>query len=182
MSEAKQSNQSSQNKLFLYAIGALVLLLIVMWIWKGIAVGRVERQVEKERAELAAQRAELEQRLREESAQRIEETLRLMGVPLGWAIRTEAISDDYDQIEDYAARLIKEPRVKRVVFVDSDGSVRMSTDRKLQGEPASSFYGDLASRNDIALKQEESGDYQLMVPILGYSSRLGSLIVTIAAD
>jgi hypothetical protein len=182
MSEAKQSNQSSQTKLFLYAIGALVLLLIVMWIWKGIAVRGVERQVEKERAELAQQRDELEQRLREESAQRIEETLRLMGVPLGWAIRTEAISDDYDQIEEYAARLIKEPRVERVVFVNSDGNVQMSTDRKLQGEPASSFYGNLASRNDIALQQEESGDYQLMVPILGYNSRLGSLIVTIAAD
>jgi hypothetical protein len=182
MSEAKQSNQSSQKKLFLYAIGALVLLLIIMWIWKGIAVRGVERQVEKERAELAQQRDELEQRLREESAQRIEETLRLMGVPLGWAIRTEAISDDYDQIEEYAARLIKEPRIERVVFVNSDGKVQMSTDRKLQGEPASGFYGNLPSQNDITLRQEVSGDYQLMVPILGYNSRLGSLIVTIAAD
>jgi hypothetical protein len=182
MSEAKQSNQSNQNKLFLYAIGALVLLLIIMWIWKGVAVGRVEKQVEKERAELAQQREELEQRLREESAQRIEETLRLMGVPLGWAVRTEAIGDDYDQIEEYAERLLKEPRVRRVVLVDADGDVEMSTDRKLQGQPASNFYGDLASRNDISLEQEESGDYQLMVPILGYNSRLGSLIVTIAAD
>lgn len=182
MSEARQSNRSNQNKLFLYVIGALVLLLIIMWIWKGIAVRGVERQVEKERAELAAQRDELEQRLREESAQRIEETLRLMGVPLGWAVRTEAINDDYDQIEEYAARLIKEPRVERVVFVNSDGIVQMSTDRKLQGAPASGFYGDLASRNEIALHKEESGDYQLMAPILGYNSRLGSLIVTLSAD
>jgi hypothetical protein len=176
MSEATQSNQS---KVFLYVIGALVLLLIVMWIWKGVAVGRVEKRVEEERAELAAQRDELEQQLREESAKRVEEALRLMGVPLGWAVRTEAISDDYDQIEEYAARLIKEPRVKRVVFVNAEGTVQLSTDRKLQGEPAAGFFGDLATRAEIALRAEESGDYQLMVPILGYNSRLGSLIVTV---
>jgi hypothetical protein len=179
MSEARQAKQPNQTKVFLYAIGALVLLLIVMWIWKGVAVGRVEKRVERERAELAAQGEELEQRMREESAARVEEALRLMGIPLGWAVRTEAISDDYDQIEEYAARLIKEPRVKRVVFVNSEGMVQLSTDRKLQGEPASGFFGDLTSRTEIALRAEESGDYQLMVPILGYNSRLGSMIVTI---
>ena len=182
MSEAKQSERSGQTKLFLYVIGALALLLIVTWIWKGIAVRGVERRVEKERAELAAQRDELERRLSEESARRVEETLRLMGVPLGWAIRTEAVNDDFDQIEEYAARLLKEPRVERVVYVGSDGKVRISTDRKLLGEPATSFYGDLASRNDIALERAKSGDYQLMVPILGYNARLGSLIVTISAE
>ena len=121
----------------------------------------------------------MEQRLRAEGQARVEEALRLMGVPLGWAVRSEAIDEDFEQIEKYAMRLLKEPSVKRVVFVNAEGMVQLSTDRKLQGEPAASFFGDLATRSDIALRAEESGDYQLMVPILGYNSRLGCLIVTV---
>jgi hypothetical protein len=176
MSETKRSGG---NKVLLYVIGILILLLVVSWIWKGVAVGRAEKVVEKELAELVAQREVLEQRLRAESDARVEEVLRLMGVPLGWAVRTEAIRDDLDQIEEYATHLLKEPRVQRVVLVNAEGHVQLSTDRKLQGSLASAHYGDLASSSEIALRREESGDYQLMVPILGYNSRLGSLIVNV---
>ena len=179
MNGAKQSNPA---KPLWYVIGALALLIFIMFFWKGCAVRSVEKQVEDERAELASQQEQLEQRLREETAQRIEETLRLMAVPLGWAVRTEAIGDDYEQIEDYANHLLKQPRVQRVVLVNPQGNVRMSTDRKLQGQPAAETFGDLATQQEITIRKDDSGDYQLMVPILGYNERLGSLIVAIEAD
>jgi len=174
-----ETNQPGRSKVLLYVIGALVLLLLISWIWKGVAVGRAEKAVEKERAELAAERDELEQRLRAENDARVEEVLRLMGVPLGWAVRTEAISDDLDQIEEYAAHLLKEPRVQRVVLVNAEGIIQLSTDRKLQGAEATAHYGDLTAAGEITLRRVESGDYQLMTPILGYNSRLGSLIVSV---
>jgi hypothetical protein len=177
-----EGTQSRQAKVFLYIIGALVLLLIITYVWKGVAVSRADSRFEKERAELATQREQLEQQLRQEAAERVEETLRLLGLPLGWAVRTEALSDDYDQIEEYAVRLVKEPRIQRVVVVNSEGGIRLSTDRKLQGEPSSGFFGDLASQNDITLRKSDAGDYDLMVPILGYTGRLGSLIVTVAGE
>jgi len=179
MNGAKQSNPA---KPLWYVIGALALLIFIMFFWKGCAVRSVEKQVEEERAELASQQEQLEQRLREETAQRIEETLRLMAVPLGWAVRTEAIGDDYDQIEDYANHLLKQPRVQRVVLVTPEGNVRMSTDRKLQGQPAVEIFGDLTAQQEITIRKDDSGDYQLMVPILGYNERLGSLIVALEAD
>jgi len=165
-----------------YVIGALALLVFIMFFWKGCAVRSVEKRVEDERAELATQQEQLEQRLREETAQRIEEVLQLMAVPLGWAVRTEAIGDDYDQIDDYANQLLKQPRVRRVVLVTPEGNVRMSTDRKIQGTPAEEVFGDLAAQPEITLRKDDSGVYQLMVPILGYNERLGSLIVAIEAD
>jgi hypothetical protein len=174
--------QSKPARPLLYVIGSLVLLIFIMFFWKGCAVRSVEKRVEDERAELASQQEQLEQRLREETDRRIEEVLRLMAVPLGWAVRTEAIGDDYDQIEDYANHLLKQPRVQRVVLVTPEGIVRMSTDRKLQGQPAAEIFGDLGTQQEITLRKDDSGDYQLMVPILGYNERLGSLIVAIEAD
>ncbi len=105
-----------------------------------------------------------------------------MALPLGWSVRTEAIRDDFDQIEEYALRLVREPSVRRVVLVMPDGTISMSTDRKLQGAPALQFYGDLADQSEITLRTEESGAHHLMVPILGYDSRLASLIVTLDGD
>jgi hypothetical protein len=177
-----EGTQSRQTKIFLYVIGALVLLLIVMYIWKGVAVSQADKRFEKERAELAAQREELEESMRVATAERVEEMLRLMGMPLGWAVRTEAIAEDYDQIEEYAARLVKEPRIRRVVVVTAEGDIRISTDRKLQGEPASTFFGELASKGDITLQKSDSGEYDLIVPILGYTGRLGSVIVTVEGE
>ena len=179
MSEGKKSGQT---KFFLYVVGALVLLLLVMYVWKNIAVRQESKRFEKERAELAAERADLEQSMRQATTERIEEILRLMGMPLGWAVRTEAIAEDYDQIEEYAARLVKEPRVQRVVVVSPEGNIRISTDRKLQGEPAADSFGELARATEITLQTTASGDYNLMVPILGYTGRLGSVIVTISGD
>ena len=176
------TTQSGSTRPFLYTIGALLLLVLIMFFWKGCAVRNVQKQVDVERAELASQQEQLEQRLREETAQRVEEVLRLMAVPLGWAVRTEAIGDDYDQIEDYANNLLKQPRVRRVVLVTPEGNVRMSTDRKLQGQPAAQLFGDLTAQQEITLRKDDAGDYQLMVPILGYNERLGSLIVAIQAD
>jgi hypothetical protein len=167
------------NKPLLYLVGVLVLLLIVMWTWKSIAVGNAERRFEEERSGFAEQQSALEERLRAEGTRRVEDVLRLMGVPLGWAIRAEAIRDGEDRIEEYATSLIKQPRIKQFAFVDASGVVKVSTDRKLDGVTAESVFGPLTRHNEITLRETEAGDHELMVPILGYDSRLGSVVVTV---
>ena len=179
MSEPKKSGST---KFLLYVIGALVVLVIAMYVWKGIAVHQAGKSIEAERAELAQQQATMEEQMRQATAARVEEMMQLMAVPLGWAVRAEAIKDDYDQIEEYASLLVKQKRVRRVVLVNLQGNIRMSTDRKLQGEPASRFFGRLADQSEITLERTDAGDYNLMVPLLGYTGKLGGLIVTIAGD
>lgn len=161
------------------AIIALLLLLMISFSWNGCARARMEAQLAVETERLAEQEEEQLARLRAAANLRVEQVYRTMAVPLGWAVRAEAIEEDFKQIEEYAARLLKEPGVKRVAFITPEGIVRQSTDRKLEGKRASDFYGEIAGRHDIALeKNAKSGDVELLVPILGYSSRLGALIVT----
>ena len=144
-----------------------------------MAVVLHKRSATREREELAAQYEELEQQLRQSLAEQTGDARKLLAVPLGWAGRTEAIQQDYAQIEDYMLQLVKQPGVERVVFVAADGNVRISTDKKLQGEPAAPFYGALTGAAGIKLKEGDPGSpSHLAVPILGYNERLGVLIVT----
>ena len=174
--------RSIPTKVLLYTIGVFVILLIGLYFWKEIEVGTRTRAVEKQRDQLAAELEQLEQELRLASAERVEELLTMFAVPLGWAVRTEAVEKNFDKIEEYAVRLVKEPRVQRVVLAMPDGNIRITTDKKLQDEPVSRFYGDLANGDRITLRKDDTGDYHLFVPIMGYNTRVGSLIVTVAGE
>ncbi len=169
-------------KILLYTIGVFVVLLIGLYVWKEIEVHSRTLEIEKQREQMTADLERLEQELHEAAAERVEELLTMFAVPLGWAIRNEAVAKNFDKIDEYAVRLVKEPRIMRVVLVTPDGNIRITTDKKLQGEPASRFYGDLANGDRITLRTDESGDYQLLVPIMGYNTRVGSLIVSVAGD
>jgi len=162
---------------------ALLLLLMISFSWNGCTRARMEAQLAAEAEKLAVQQEEEFARLRAVGNLRVEQLYRTMAVPLGWAVRGEAIDEDFKQIEEYAARLLKEPGVKRVAFITPEGIVRQATDRKLQGNPASDYFGEILSKHDIALeKNADTGDIDLLVPILGYSSRLGAVIVSFESE
>ncbi len=169
-------------KVLLYTFGVFVVLLIGLYFWKEIEVGTRTRAVAEQRDQMAADLEQLEQELRQASAERVEELLTMFAVPLGWAVRTEAIENNFDKIEEYAVRLVKERWVQRVIFAKLDGNIRITTDKKLQDEPVSRFYGDLADGDQILLRKDDTGDYHLFVPIMGYNNRVGSLIVTVAGE
>ena len=169
-------------KILLYTIGVFVILLVGLYFWKEIEVESRTREVEKQRDQMAADLEQLEQELRLASAERVEELLTMLAVPLGWAVRNEAVEKNFDKIEEYAVRLVKEPPIQRVVLALPDGNIRITTDKKLQGEPVSRFYGDLANGDRITLRKNDAGDYHLLVPIIGYNNRVGSLIVTVSGD
>jgi hypothetical protein len=107
--------------------------------------------------------------------------LELFSVPLAWSMRTEAIQEDYDQIEEYMLELIRQPAVRGVAFVDDDGTVKLATDRKMQNESAQRLFGDLTAADETVLRTVDD-ELRLMVPVLGYNIRLGSLVVVFSSE
>jgi hypothetical protein len=169
-------------RFLLWTIGIFAVLLVGLYFWKEIEVGTRTREIEQQRDRLAAEMEQLEEELGQASARRVEELLRALAIPVGWAVRNEAVDKNFDKIEEYAVRLVKEPPVQRVVFAMPDGAIRVTTDRKLQGEPVERFYGDLAQQDRITLRSDDPGRYHLLVPIIGYNNRVGSLILTVAVE
>ena len=177
-----ERTRSIPAKVLLFTIGVFVIVLIGLYFWKEIEVDTRTRAVEKQRDQMAAELEQLEQKLRLDSAGRVEELLTMFAVPLGWAIRNEAVEKNFDKIEEYATRLVKEPRVRRVVLAMPDGNIRITTDKKLQDEPVSRYYGELADGDRIALRKDDTGDYHLFVPIIAYNTQVAGLIVTVTVE
>ena len=170
-----------ERKLLIYAVVVSAVLLAAMFGWKELSLFRFERAIQVERESERAELAARESLMRDEAISRVSQMLELFSVPLAWSMRTEAIKEDYDQIEEYMLQLIKQPAVRGVAFVDDEGNVKLATDRKMQNESAEQLFGDLTAADETVLRTVDD-ELRLMVPVLGYNVRLGSLVVVFSSE
>jgi hypothetical protein len=160
----------------LYLILFLVAVILAVYVWKVFAVRSV-------RGEMDAQRVELVDASRRALTVQTAEMLRLAAIPLAWAVRAEAIQENYEQIHDYFARFVKERFVTGIALVGADGTVRAATDKKLEGQPATGVFDpSLLHVQDVVVSDSGEGDIRVAIPILGYQARLGTLILSYSRD
>jgi hypothetical protein len=158
MDELKST--AGSKRIYLYIMGILVVLIAAMFLWKVITV----RSVEKKSQQIMTSKTE--------------ELLRLTAIPFAWTIRKEMQKEDYDQINEYLNSFIKEPHIKMVLVVKTDGTVAAATDKKLEGKQFSSFYPEeLLSPNDIRLSKDKDANILLVCPIMGLNARLGTALI-----
>jgi len=159
------------RKLYLYTFGIFVILLIGMFIWKNIAVKNIEKRME-------AQHAKLVERSEQVITSKTNELLRLATIPLVWAVRREMIRENYDQINEYLIRLIKEPNIKQILVVKSEGTIVVATDKKMEGQQFSSLFPqDLIEQNEISISDDGKGNIRVVAPIMGLNAKIGLLIM-----
>jgi hypothetical protein len=162
---------SKKNKVCLYIICILAALLVCMFIWKGIAIRNRERAME-------AQRAKLIEKAQQALTGKTRDLLRLATIPLAWAVRREMINENYGQINEYLNKFVKEPGIRQVLVVKSDGAIAVSTDKKMEGEPFSSFFPqELMEQKEISVSDDGKGNIRAVAPIMGLEARLGLLII-----
>lgn len=156
--------------------GALALLLVGAVIWKYSAVRHVE-----ERA--AAEKTQIVERTRKVIEDQTGYFLRLTMKPFVWAIRKEMLRENYEQVNEYLVQFVKEPRVRLVLVIDAGGKVVAATDKKLEGLPiAETRPGILLDGEDTTITKEPGGDLLVLTPVMGLSSRLGSLLLIYAPE
>ncbi|RQW89003.1 MAG: hypothetical protein EHM79_04435 [Geobacter sp.] len=148
----------------LLGIALLFLAIAGMYLWKNIAVSRAKAQ------------------LTERAGQIIKEQhssfLRLAVVPLVWAVRTEMISGNYQQVNQYLGQFVKEKNMKEIVVAKSDGTVVAATDKKREGtQVASDFPPSVLQEDKTIVSTQENGDIMVVSPVMGLSEKLGVLIL-----
>ena len=164
-----------------YAIVLFTVALAALFLWKEIALYRQDRKHETQREADRAEQALRESRLQDQAAARVSELLELFSVPLGWTMRAEALRGNEAQIEQYMLALLEHRSVRGAALVGADGTIRVATDRKLQGAAAADVYGDLLDPAQVSLR-EVGDELRLMLPLLGPDRRIGSLVVSFSRD
>lgn len=160
------------GKKYLYVIGVLVVLVFIMYLWKTIAVKNVQKQME-------AQQIQLIEKSQQVITEKTRYFLRLTTTPFVWAIRKEMLRENYEQINEYLNQFVKEPHIKQILVVKSDGTVAVATDKKLEGVAFSSLYpNELMEKNEIVITDDKkNGNILVVSPIMGLNKKLGMFLM-----
>ncbi|HSK11902.1 MAG TPA: hypothetical protein VK907_01750, partial [Phnomibacter sp.] len=104
-------------------IGLALVLLIVILIWKNIEIRNIRGKAEREY-----------QALKERAIKNIistkEEQLKLMVKPYGWAVRSEMMRGNINQVNLYALDMINERNVMLIAIANDSGMIVSSTNKK----------------------------------------------------
>lgn len=164
-------NLVNPNKNLLITIIVAVILLSGIVIWKAVAIGNVKKAAEKDR-----------QTLKEQAIANIlqshEHHLKVLAKAYVWAVRTEMMQGNINQVNLFADDMIKEKNFQGIAIANDKGIIISSTNKKDEGQPFSTIgKEDALTSNKTNI--DNTGDSILIMtsPIMGFNNRLGTLFI-----
>lgn len=165
---------AGRQRLILYAVGgalaALLLLALGVYVWKALAIARLERQFETEREQSSTARQQA-------LAGQAREMLLLSARPLAWAVRAELLRGNLAQVDEYFREYVREHGVQSLVLVGQDGTVTLASNRKLETLPADGLLSRALLEATEPRVEEAGSALRLAVPVMGFDRRLGVLVI-----
>ena len=168
-SSGEQPKQSV-NKSFVVAQWRLIIILLLvidvagMYVWKNVAVNRATVQLTEKAGRIITDQNR--------------KFLRLAVVPLVWAVRSEMIRENYDQINLYLNQFVKEQNMKEIVVAKPDGAIVVSTNKKFEGKPVTDIFpASVLQEDKLMVSTLENGDIMVASPVMGLSTKVGVLIL-----
>ena len=156
-------SQPSFWKRFLLIALPLIFALLVGGIFLTRYLGE---QRANELVELAESRSVVLQR----------QDIQLFALPLAWSVRKELMRSNYDAIDDYFNELIQRKGFGVIMLVDPAGTIKVSTDRKLQGGSFLLRYPQMKLGTPVQVSYAlPEGKSMFLVPVMGLNSRLGTI-------
>ena len=154
----------------------LVGIIIFVFAWKQIAVGKVESDMSKK---LESERALITQQAREHADKQYKQEEERFGQVLAWAVRSELIRNNIDQIGLYLNDIVKQIDADRIVLISESGELLVSTDKRLEDVKGSDLYSkDVINEHKIAIKSDVSGKKLLIAPISDFNKRVAVLVIS----
>lgn len=165
---------ASSPRLHAAIIGALALALVVLGVAHLIVVKRVRDAAIDERAAVL-------QSATQTMAAQTSSLLRLSALPLGWAIRSALLKDDFAAADAYLQRVAQEKHVTGAALVTVDGKVRLAGSRKLEGRPATDVFPGVPLNESAPVVISSEHELRAVIPIMEIDRRLGTFIFSYTA-
>ncbi len=157
------------NKLVFF----LLILLIAGAVYSFTSIRLTERRAEKQRQELT--------RYYEEKTDSLYVAgLELTAKTFSWAVRSEMIRENMDQVDQFFSSLIAQPEIIKIKLVNpANGEVLLSTDRKDRGRTIEDNRIVAAESTFVMNRDEER---LLVSPVMGLTARIGVLVIIVNPD
>jgi len=151
-------------------------LIIFALAWKHIAVSKTESDMEKE---FELERALIIQQAREHADKQYKKEEERFGQALAWAVRSELIRNNVDQIGMYLNDIVKQIDADRIVLISEKGELLASTDKRLEDVKGSDIYSeDVLDEHTITIKSDVDGKKLLVAPISDFNKRVAVLVIS----
>lgn len=176
MLQQDSNKMAPDNKKIVITIGLALVLLIGLWVWKSIEIKNIKGKAESDYQALKVQATNAIVTSREEQ-------LKLLAKTYVWAVRTEMMKGNINQINLYALDMIKEKNMMLIAVANDSGMIVSSTNKKDEGNPFTSI-GESTALNNNDTVVENNGDSVLIVtsPVMGFNKRLGTLFIKYAVQ
>ena len=158
-----------------YAV-MLVGVIVVIFVWKTIAVSKVESDMAKK---LEGERVLITQQAREYADQQYTKEEERFGQVLSWAVRGELIRHNIDQIDQYLSEIVKMKDTERVVLIGEDGQLLVSTDKRLEEtKGVELFPKEILNLQKVTVKSDVDGKKILVIPVMGLNKKIATVVVS----
>ncbi|MEI6091774.1 MAG: hypothetical protein WCR42_15060 [bacterium] len=150
-----------------YYLG-LILIIFIILICQAIKVHNLEKSFAKEKSELISS---YELKLDNLNMDR----MKLAAKTFSWAIRSELIRENKEQINLYFNEFIKSSDMLKLQLINPDNSiVEISTDKKDEGM-TNTDYGNIKEQ----VITSDASSFKIVTPITGLNKKIGIFIIDV---
>ncbi len=154
----------------------LVGLILIVIVWKFIAVSKVESDMAKK---LENERVMITQQAREYADTQYAREEERFGQVLSWAVRGELIRNNLDQIDQYLSEIVKMRDTERVVLISDEGQLLVSTDKRLEETKGTELFPkEILNLQKITIKSDVDGRKILVIPVMGLNKKIATVVVS----
>jgi hypothetical protein len=150
-----------------YYVG-LILIIFIILIWQAIKVHNLETSYAKKKSELISS---YELKLDNLNMDR----MKLTAKTFSWAIRSELMRENKEQINQYFNEFIKTPDIIKLQLINPDNStIEIATDKKDEGIK-NSDYGNIKKQ----VINSDASEFRIVTPITGLNKKIGIFVIDV---
>ena len=166
------SGKDTRRPVLITLIIALVLIGAI-WVWKSLTISKLKEKAATEQLALKKQASDRIMKTHSEH-------LKLLAKPFVWALRTEMLQGNLNQVNLYMSDMVKEPNVQRIIIANEKGIIIASTNKKDEGQPFATIAKDAPVAPEQATVVAAGNLLTMTSPIMGFNNRLGTLLISYA--
>jgi hypothetical protein len=150
-----------------YYVG-LILIIFIILIWQAIKVHNLETSFAKKKSELISS---YELKLDNLNMDR----MKLTAKTFSWAIRSELMRENKEQINQYFNEFIKTPDIIKLQLINPDNStIEIATDKKDEGIKNSDY-----SNIKKQVINSDASEFRIVTPITGLNKKIGIFVIDV---